>query len=287
MSQFPKRAGPQVTRRQVLGGLASVVVYCVLDCKPAEAQVVDRKIEKALDDPKVQHSLLEFKGGQATIGGYLARPRGGGKHRAVLVVTGSSISDEYIRNTTAMLAQAGFVGFAPDIFALQRNGNTAEEKRRIFAEQITDDYIFADLDASMEYLKGQEFVAHGKAGIMGFCFGGRTALMYAGHSENIGAVAPYYGNLKTPEFAKRPKDPVDIPERIHAAVQGHYCKKDDEIPLDQLDSFKAALTRGHTSVEIFEYDAPHGFFAYNRTTYDEKAAHDSWKRTVRFLEKQL
>lgn len=287
MSHSRRYADPKITRRQVLGGLASLAVFCVLDCEPAEAQVVDPKIKKALDDPKVQHSLVEFKGGHETIGGYLARPRAAGKYPVVLVVTGSSISDEYIPNTTALLAQAGFVGFAPDIFALQRNGKSGEEKRQIFADQITDDYLFADLDASIDYLKVQDVVAKGKAGIMGFCFGGRTALMYAGYSDNIAAVAPFYGNLKTPDFAKRPKDPVDIPDRIHAAIQGHYCKKDDEIPLAQLDKFKADLTRGHTSVEIFEYDAPHGFFAYNRPTYDEKAAHDSWNRTVRFFKKKL
>src|SRR4029453_17473955 len=108
------------SRREWLKAAATAAVVCVLDCKDGEAQVADHKIKRALDDPRVSHDLIEFQGGDARIGGYLARPKKEGRFPAVMVITGSSIRDEYVQNMACMLAQAGFVGFAPDIFALQK-----------------------------------------------------------------------------------------------------------------------------------------------------------------------
>jgi carboxymethylenebutenolidase len=287
MSEFSRERPQEISRREWLKVAATAAVMCVLDCNDGEAQVVDHQVKRALDDPRVSHDLIEFQGGDALIGGYLAHPKKEGSFPAVVVITGSSIRDEYVQNMTAMLAQAGFVGFAPDIFALQKPEMPLEEKRRIFVEQITDERIFADLDAAAAYLAKQPFVRGQKIGTTGFCFGGRCALMYATRNANVAAVVPFYGNLKTPEFAKRTTDPVDVVDRIHAAVQGHYSKDDDEIPLPQLSQFESDLNRNHTEAKFYTYDAPHGFFAYGRSTYNDAAARKSWKRAVEFFHKHL
>jgi hypothetical protein len=39
---------------------------------------------------------------------------------------------------------------APNIYSLQKETMTAEEKRRVFAEQITDERIFLDLQATVD-----------------------------------------------------------------------------------------------------------------------------------------
>ena len=203
------------------------------------------------------------------------------------MITGNSIDEEYIQNTTAMLAQKGFLGIAPNIYSLQKSTMTLEEKRKVLAEQITDERIFQDLQASIDYLKQQPFAKASRIGIMGFCFGGRCALMFAAHSKEIKAVAPFYGNLRTPAFANRKQDPLDVLNRIRVPVQGHYSDSDAEIPADQLQTLEQTLKKQRTPVEIFTYKAPHGFFAYTRKTYDKTAAEDSWKRTAEFFQRVL
>jgi carboxymethylenebutenolidase len=192
-----------------------------------------------------------------------------------------------IRNTTAMLAQSGFVGFAPNIYILQTDAMTAEQKRDVFVNKITDERIFRDLQASLDYLRSQPFVKHGKAGILGFCFGGRCALMFSTRSKEIGAVVPFYGNLKTPAFANRAVDPIDVIKQIKAPVQGHYAKDDQEIPTEQLGNFEAQLRAQKTPVEIFTYEVRHGFFSYTARTYDRAASQLAWERTVAFLRRNL
>src|SRR5258708_37786172 len=97
-------------------------------------------------------------GGHDRINAYMARPKAKGKYPVVLVVTGNSVTEEYIPNTTAMLAQAGFVGFAPNIFWLQKEEMSGEEKKRGFADEITDRHNYADLFTSLRFLRSYSFV---------------------------------------------------------------------------------------------------------------------------------
>ncbi|SRR6266700_857378 len=288
MSEFLKQLPRSTTRRDVLRGGVAIATFCILGCDPLEAQEATLpSIKKALDDPEIEQGFVDFEGGHDRINAYMARPKANGKYPVVLVVAGNSITEEYIPNTIAMLAQAGFVGFAPNIYWLQKEEMSAEEKTRVFADEITDSHIFADLQASLRFLRSHSFVRHGRAGIMGFCFGGRCALMFSTQCGDIAAVVPFYGNLKTPEFAKRPQDPVDVANKIKAAVQGHYSSADAEIPLSQLNQFENDLKRHKTKAEFFTYDAPHGFFAYTRKSYRAESANSAWQRAMGFLHKSL
>jgi len=276
-----------INRRDFIVSASSVAGFCILNCDAMAQQVAPQAIVRALDDPDVIHRRVTFRSGSGNIDAYLARPRKKGRHPIVIVITGNSIDEEYIQNTTAMLAQKGFLGIAPNIYSLQKPTMTAEEKRKVFAEQITDERIFQDLQASIDYLKQQPFAKPGRIGIMGFCFGGRCALMFAAQSKEIKAVAPFYGNLRTPAFANRKQDPLDVLDRIRVPVQGHFSDSDAEIPADQLQTLEQTLKKQHTPVEVFTYKAQHGFFTYTRKTYDKTAADDSWKRTAEFFQRVL
>lgn len=287
MSNFSELENNSVTRRDFLLTASALTTFCLLNCEGL-AQVADSsKFVKALDDPDVIHGMVSFKSGDGEIDAFLSRPKNKGRFPIVIVITGNSIAEEYIQNMTAMLAQKGIVGIAPNIYSLQKDTMSPEEKRKVFVEQITDERIFQDIQASIDYLKKQDFVKRKKIGITGFCFGGRCALMFATHSREIDAVAPFYGNLRTPPFANRKSDPLDVLDKINVPVQGHYSKNDQEIPPDQLRTLESTLKKQGTMVEIFTYDAPHGFFAYTRKTYDPAAADLSWRRTTEFFKKTL
>lgn len=288
MSEFVKQLPRFTSRRDVLRGSVAIAASCIMGCDSLDAQeAAQASIQKALEDPEIEQGFVDFKGGDSQIDAYMARPKAKGRYPVVLVVAGNSITEEYIPNTTAMLAQAGFVGFAPNIFWLQKEEMSAEEKRRVFADEITDAHIYADLNASLKFLRSHSFVRNGKPGIIGFCFGGRCALMFATQRRDIAAVVAFYGNLKTPEFAKRSKDPVDVVSKIKVAVQGHYSNVDVEIPLPQLNQFENDLKLHKIKAEFFTYDAPHGFFAYTRKSYRAESAKLAWERTVDFLHKSL
>ena len=287
MSNFSEFTENKNSRRNFIKTTTALVGFCLLNCDVHGQEIKNHNIIRALDDENIIKGKVKFKSGDDEIEAYLSRPNKKGRYPIVIVVSGNTFDEEYIQNMTAKLALEDFIGISPNIFSLQKEGMTPEEKKRIFAEQITDERIFQDLQAAINYLQNQKYTKKKKIGITGFCFGGRCALMFAAHNKEIDAVVPFYGNLKTPEFANRKQDPIDIVGKIKIPVQGHYSESDNEIPLEQLKKFEADLKKQGTDAELFTYNAPHGFFAYNRKSYNAEAAQLSWQRTTDFLKKNL
>jgi carboxymethylenebutenolidase len=288
----------EMTRRGFLCGAAaavagvSVLGSIALSQQPKEA--------RAIDNPLITHGKVEFKSGDHMVDGYLARPKKKGRYPAVIVLPGNWITEPYIPETTAMLAEGGFVGMVVNTFYLFPKRATFEESRqipweetqKILREQITDELIYRDTQAGVEFLKSQPFVKKGKQGVMGFCFGGRNALLFAARSRDIGAVVPFYAPvvaLPGVSREERPKQPLDadVVKQIGVPVQGHYGTKDKAVELAPVKQFEQALRAQGTPVEIYTYEAEHGFFAYNRPTYRPDDARLAKERMLAFFKKHL
>src|SRR5262249_55224349 len=144
------------------------------------AQKKEQPPTRVLDDPDILHGKVTFKhGGEDTFDGFLPRPKAGGNFSAVFVISGNRISEEYIPNTCAALALAGFVGLAPNIFhPLPDSAKTGEDYEKALKEHTKYD-VLQDIQVGADYLKTQPFVKPGGMGIIGFCFGERAAMMRA------------------------------------------------------------------------------------------------------------
>lgn len=281
------------------GAAAAVAGISVLG-STALSQQTQPAETRSLDDPSITHGKVEFKSGDHMVDGYLSRPAKKGRFPAVVVLPGNWITEPYIPETTAMLAQGGFVGMVVNTFYLFPKRPTFEESRqipweetqKILREQITDELIYQDTQAGVNFLKSQPFVKKGKQGVMGFCFGGRNALLFAARSPDIGAVVPFYGPVvPIPGVTRkeRPKQPLDadVVKQIRVPVQGHYGTKDRAVEIPPVKQFEQALRAQGTPVEIFTYEAEHGFFAYNRPTYRRDDARLALTRMLAFFKKHL
>src|SRR5262245_57467965 len=281
-----------LSRRRFLSQAAMLAGSCVLSCE-LEAQESNATygvpVVAALDDKNVIHGRVTFKSGTEDLDAYQARPNKKGRFPVVVVIAGNPPYEEYIRNLTAMFAQIGFVAIAPNIYSLQKGATNLQESRKLLAEKTTDEKIFRDIQSSISYAKSQGFGKANRVAVTGFCFGGRCALMFAAtYPKEVRAVVPFYGNLKTPAFANRKLDPIDVATSITVPVQGHYAEEDPEIELTQLKAFEAALKKNNRDDQIFIYSgAHHGFFAYTQPTYNTEAAKLAWQRTVAFLKEHL
>ena len=246
MSRFVEDT-THVTRRDFLSTAALFAGYCALSCD-LEAQQPNAAYGvppvQALDDKNVIQGKVTFKSGTEDLDGYLARPNKKGRFPIVVIVAGNPPYEDYVRNMTAMFAQVGFVGIAPNIYSVQKDAKTLEQLRKILAEKITDEKIFRDIRSSISYATEQGFGKSTRVAVTGFCFGGRCALMFAATYPNeVRAVVPFYGKLKTPAFAGRKLDPVDVVARITVPVLGHYAETDPEIPSAQLKDFEPRRRR--------------------------------------------
>lgn len=236
---------------------------------------------RVLDNPDIWHGKVTFKNGKKEIDGYLARPKSEKmKHRAVLVVAGNRITEEYIQNTCAALAVAGYVGLAPNIWhTVPDSARTPDEITKALEGRTEDEYL-QDIHAGDEYLKTLRSVESDKFGILGFCSGGRRAMLYAvKYPKNIKAVIPFHPG---------PKMKAEEVAGLKAAVQIHQGTADRHIPVADIKELERILKDQKTPVEVYFYEqADHGFLAYTRPYYKPDAAILAWNRTTKFLGKHL
>jgi carboxymethylenebutenolidase len=234
---------------------------------------------RVLDDSAVSHGRVMFRhNGKETFDGYLARPRADGVYPAVLVIAGNKITEEYIPNTCAALALAGFVGLAPNIFhPVPDSARTNEEYAR-FAGEHTELDRLDDIQAGASYLRARPFVGPGGMGVVGFCRGGREALLFGARSREVDAVVAFH---------PAPMREAEL-DRLTVPVQIHHGTRDRAVAHTSTRELARMLRERKRPVEVFLYEGcDHGFLAYTRPFYDPGAGRLAWGRAVDFLAKQL
>src|SRR3954470_11975124 len=207
---------------------------------------------------------------------YVARPKGGGRHAAIIVVNEIFGIHDYIKDICRRLAKLGYLAIAPDFFS--RSGvnlpaMTSIDQIRPIVMQASPDQVDGDVRAISGWLKGRPFVKAGHIGITGFCWGGAVVWRSAMVDPDIRAGVAWYGQLKPliPRAAE-----------LKAPVLGLYGALDQGIPQTDVEAMRAALkVAGKTGSDIIVYpDAQHGFHADYRASYNQKDAKDGWARLL-------
>jgi len=138
--------------------------------------------------------------------------------------------------------------------------------------------VLLDVQQGADYLKSCEFVRAGVLGVVGFCYGGRIALLFAARSRDVDAVVPFHPGAVTPREIARLACPVQI----------HCGTADPNVSVESIESLRKTLVAQSTPVEVYLYEgAAHGFLAYTRPTYQPEAAQLAWSRTTAFLHRHL
>ena len=266
-------------RSFLVGATATIASVTILQGLEVNAQTKQPET-RVLDDPRIQHGRVTFKhNGIATIDGYLARPKSEGVYPAVLVIAGNKISEEYIPNTCAALALAGFIGLAPNIFhPLPDSTPSNREAYDKFLANHTELDILDDVQSGVSYLRAQPFVRSGGLGVIGFCMGGRLAMLFGARSREIDVVVPFHPAPMKEQEVTRLKVPVQI----------HHGTADRAVAAAETQKTERMLKAQGTPVEVFLYEgADHGFLAYTRPFYKPDAAKLAWMRVTQFLHKNL
>jgi dienelactone hydrolase len=214
---------------------ATVAGLAVMTRRGALSQM-QKPPTRVLDDAKIQHGRVVFKhNGIDGIDGYLARPKAECVYAPVLVIAGNKISEEYIPNTCAALAVAGFVGLAPNIFHPLPDDTPGNAYDKFIGEHTELD-ILDDIQAGASYLRAQTFVQPGRMGILGFCKGGRLAMLYAVRSREIDAVVAFHpGQMKALEV-----------RRLSVPVQIHHGTADKSVAVTESQQLEKTLKSQHT-----------------------------------------
>lgn len=228
------------------------------------------------NDPSIGVARPRLALPDATVPAYAAWPKDAGDATpSVVVVMHIWGTDTSIRDVVRRFAKAGIAAIAPDLYARfgapGGDGVADIAVFRPYAKQLERTQYDGDLAAAAAWLKSK--FPSTKTGIVGFCMGGRIAMLAAVDDRGVfSAVCPFYG----------PLEGVD-PKQLHVPVCGSYGARDTSIPADSVRAFAAQLTVPN---DVRIYDAAgHAFFDDQRPAYVASAAEDAWTRTLAFLRK--
>ena len=219
---------------------------------------------------------------------YCAQPAGRKNLPVILVASEIFGVHEHIADVCRRLAKLGYLAIAPELFARQGNAGAYADMAELIAEVVSkaaDDQVARDLDAAVAWAD-----ANGgdtaRLGITGFCWGGRTAWLYAAHNPRLSAAVAWYGPVARSYHAGDPTV-IERAARIKAPVLGLYGGADAGIPVETLNQLEAALkAAGNTRCEFVVYpDTPHAFHADYRPSYRKAAAEDGWARCLAWFSK--
>src|ERR1700687_2968915 len=112
---------------------------------------------------------------------HFAPPASGGPYPALVVVMEAFGLNDQIKRITNQFASEGFVAIAPNLYFRQPNNvvgyNDLPGAFRLMGT-VNDDQVVADMGGAIDFLKMLKEVKPA-FGAVGFCMGGRVALMTA------------------------------------------------------------------------------------------------------------
>ena len=187
----------------------------------------------------------------------------------------------YYEQLAEELARAGAHAVAIDFYGRTAGGQWRPDDfdyapHRAAADDTT---VAADVDAALHHLADSGVDARY---VLGFCFGGRAALMQASRGDVRGAIA-FYGWPTREDDGASPVTEAAA-GRVRAPVLAIFGGADDKIPAADRRAYADALAAAGVAHDIVVFDdAPHSFFDRHMSAHQDACA-DSWRRILHFLE---
>lgn len=220
---------------------------------------------------------VHYPGVPGEMTAYVARPKAEMKYSGVIVIHENRGLNAHIEDVARRAATAGYLAIAPNaLSALGRTFANEDEARSAFRDLKGEDNI-KNFMGAFEYLKTRKDF-NGKAGCVGFCWGGAMANNLAVNIPELKAAVAFYGRQPSAEDTAK----------IKAAVQLHYGGLDQGVNAG-IPAYEEALKKNKINYELYMYEgAQHAF--HNDTSearYNETAAKLAWQRTLEFFKKYL
>ena len=251
------------------GTAAAMMVLPMLEGNYASAAITKQ------DDLITEN--IKYPGVPNEMTAYVARPKKEKKYAAVIVIHENRGLNTHIEDVARRAASAGYLTIAPNaLSALGKTPANEDEARQWFSELKADNNL-QNFKNVFPYLATRKDY-NGKAGCVGFCWGGAMANNLAVNVPELKAAVAFYGRQPALE---------DV-AKIKAAVQLHYGGLDERVNAG-MAAYEEELKKNKVAYEQYVYEgANHAF--HNDTSaarYNEAAAKLAWQRTLAFFEKHL
>jgi carboxymethylenebutenolidase len=230
------------------------------------------KIPQASPTADVDVSAIQYDSGGVSLDAYVAKPKGGGKNPAVIVIHDNQGLNDPMREAARQFAATGFVAMVPDLAS--RLGAAKSSAQAVQAmNQLTPNQTVQDLRAAFAYLQKDPDVDPAKISAVGFGWGGWRSFMLATSVRELYRAVVYSGAT-----------PTEGLENVHAPVLGNYAQYDFRVTGNALWTEKTMREAGKEFKYYVYPNVYHAFYSEG-PQYNADAAKLAWTRTLDFLKK--
>jgi len=226
----------------------------------------------------VQTREVEYQQGGTVLQGFIAWDDAvKGARPGVLVVHEWWGHNAHARDQAKRLAEAGYVGFALDMFG-KGKVTTHPKEAQVFMSDAQKDpsVITARFQAALALLKKDPHVAADRIAAIGYCFGGAVVLDAARSGADLDAVVSVHGALAT----KSPAEPGKVKARILVLTGAD----DPFVPTEQVTALTQEMKTAGVRFAVVSYPGvKHGFTnpdaakaGLDALEYNAEADRQSW-----------
>ena len=248
----------------------------------ASAMVIALVASASTASAEIKTKVVDYTVGGASLQGFLAwDDASAAKRPGILVVHEWWGHNEHARNSAQRLAEAGYVGFALDMYGKGKLAAHPDDAMKFMTEATKDPAVLgARFNAALAELKRDPHVDPARVGAIGYCFGGTVVISQARLGADLDVVASFHGGLGGLPPVK--------PGAVKARVLVYTGAADPMVPSDQVEAFRKDMAAAGAKVDIVSYPgAKHGFtnpaagtFGMDALAYDAAADKASWAAMV-------
>lgn len=188
--------------------------------------------------------------------------------------------NEYTQRRARMLAEAGYIGMAVDLYGDGRTAANPDEAGELMNARIDDmKGTRARFMAALDALKAHPGVDGDRTGAIGYCFGGGVVTHMARMGAPLNVTGSFHGAVGLAA--------IDGPDQIDCRIMVYNGEADVLIGDDQISGFKAEMAKTGAHYDLIQLPgALHGFSNPMATTngqkyglplaYNELADQSSW-----------
>jgi carboxymethylenebutenolidase len=216
---------------------------------------------------------------------YAARPVPETPTGGVVVIHHMPGYDKATKEITRRFAAEGYLAVCPNLYWRDAPGASPDDAAATVraAGGVPQDRLLGDLAGAAAYLRAQPN-SNGKAGIIGYCSGGRQAFL-AGCMLDFDAAVDCYGafvvNSPPAGFAIALEPVLPLADRLSCPLLGLFGADDQHPSPEETKVLETELTKLGKTFEFHTYEgAGHAFFAVDRPSYRPTAAVDGWSRIL-------
>lgn len=233
--------------------------------------------------------VAEIESSAVNVGGlntYLSRPAGGSAAGMLLLPMITGIGSQ-VREFADTLAGHGVTALSWDPW---RGRPSADETpMNVLFEwmaELDDEASLAEMGQLLDHLHGD--LGCRRVGTIGWCLGGRFALMLGGVDPRLVNVVAYHPTVPGTPFPNHTLDAVEYTAQIQAPVMMLYPGADDLVPVESFQRLQAALQSRAEGASIVHFypGAEHGFSARIRHSnpVNARASNLAWPQAVAFIQ---